>query len=47
MYKCFINLVICPKEKLHNAPRLIFDMDFVLNFSMCSSDETCFKRLTS
>ena len=27
------------KEKLQNVPR--FEMDFVLNFAMCSADFTC------
>ena len=31
------------REKLQNVPR--FEMDFVLNFAMCSADFTCFNGL--
>ena len=41
-YKCFVNFVICTKEKLQNAPQ--FKSNFVvLNFAKCSSNYfTCF-----
>ena len=35
IYKCLIDA----REKIQNSPRL--EMDFVLNFAMCSADFTC------
>ena len=41
-HKRSINFVIGAKEKqLQNAPR--FEMDFLLNFAMCSFDFIAFK----
>ena len=46
--KCLIDVLqiflFGAKEKLQNKPR--FEMDFVLNFSMCSADFTCFNGST-
>ena len=39
-HKRFMNFVIDTKEKKQNTTR--FEMDFVLDFAMCSSDFTCF-----
>ena len=43
IFKCFIDVLLIflfgAKEKLQNVPR--FEMDFVLNFAMCSADFTC------
>ena len=43
IFKCFIDVLkiflFGDKEKLQNVPR--FEMDFVLNFAMCSADFTC------
>ena len=40
IFKCFIDVLLIflfgAKEKLQNVPR--FEMDFVLNFAMCSAD---------
>ena len=48
IFKCFIDLLKIflygNKEKLQNVLR--FEMDFVLNFEMCSADFTCVKRST-
>ena len=42
IFKCFINVLqiflFGAKEKLQNVPR--FQMDFLLNFAMCSADFT-------
>ena len=42
IFKCFIDVLLIflfgAKEKLQNVPR--FEMDFVLNFAMCSADFT-------
>ena len=43
IFKCFIDVLqiflFGAKGKLQNVPR--FEMDFVLNFDMCSADFTC------
>ena len=43
IFKCFIDVssifLSGAKEKLQNVPR--FEMDFMLNFAMCSADFTC------
>ena len=36
-----LNFVFAVKERLQSAPR--FEVDFVLNFAMCSSDFPCFR----
>ena len=40
IFKCLIDVLLIflfgAKEKLQNVPR--FEMDFVLNFAMCSAD---------
>ena len=48
IYKCFINVLYIfffgAKEKVQNAPR--FEMNFLLNFAMCSADFTCVNGCT-
>ena len=39
LHRRFVNFLFGAKEKLQNVPR--FEMDFVLNFSMCTADFTC------
>ena len=43
IFKCLIDVLkiflFGDKEKLQDVPR--FEMDFVLNFAMCSADFTC------
>ena len=43
IFKCFIDVLqiflFGAKQKLQNVPR--FEMDFVVNFAMCSADFTC------
>ena len=42
IFKCLTDVLyiflVCAKEKSQNAP--LFEMDFVLNFAMCSADFT-------
>ena len=48
IYKGFIDVLYISffgaKEKLQNAPR--FEMDFVLNFDLCSAEFTCMNGST-
>ena len=48
IYKCFINVLYIfffgAREKVQNAPR--FEMNFLLNFAMCSADFTCVNGCT-
>ena len=39
IHRRFIHFDIGVKENLQNAPR--FEVDFVLNFAMCSADFSC------
>ena len=40
----FMHFFFGAKEKLQNAPR--FEMDFVLNFDLCSAEFTCMNGST-
>ena len=48
IFKCFLDVLqiflFGAKEKLQNVPQ--FEMDFVLNFAMCSADFTCVNGFT-